>query len=175
MPFFYIYLQQYIVFLVIRLNYSSSGVETNALWTDFHITASGVPTEFVDRVRLALTSSFSQETFDITGSILSNKTDKYGGWILFQTSQSAVPTSSGQYFGDLQILNRVFGLATWDSTNITFTAATQSWETIYRLNPVTESYADIADDRVYVSGSNDPAFTDYVSVNENATFNVYQN
>ena len=160
---------------MIRLNYSGSGVQTVAFWTDYNVKdLNAAPGQNIVPA-INLTSSYTQETFSFTGSITTDNTTQYGGWLLCAFSQSDFPTASGQYFGDLTIVSQSFGLAIWNITDLLWNETNFTWEDIDQYRPTTSSYIDIADERIWVSGSNDPSFTDYVSSNENATFNAYQN
>ena len=116
---------------MIRLNYSSSGTDTNALWVNYQVSAS--------EALYSITSSYDQSTWELSGSIISNKTQ--GG------EDNNEPIAVIDYiWNDFQkYLNRKYDGGFIDT------------------------------ERVWVSGSNDPAITDYVSNNENGTFNTYQN
>ena len=158
---------------VIRLNYSSSGEETNALWVNRIVSASEVLFE--------LTSSYDQSTWELSGSIISNKTQGGDGWILVETSQNLAPTASGQWFADISPYIEVTEPAIWDTTALKWADNNDPISTIeykwYNFQSyLTDFDAGFIDtERVWVSGSNDPAITDYVSNNENGTFNTYQN
>ena len=160
---------------MIRLNYSSSGEETNALWVNRIVSAS--------EVLYALTSSYDQSTWEISGSIISNKTQGGDGWLLVQTSKDLAPTASGQWFADISPYIGSYEPAIWDQTGLIW--ANNNANPIARLDYIWNIFQEylsgkadggfIDTERVWVSGSNDPAITDYVSNNENGTFNTYQN
>ena len=160
---------------MIRLNYSSSGEETNALWVNRTVSAS--------EVLYSLTSSYDQSKWEISGSIISNKTQGGDGWILVESSKDLAPTASGQWFADISPWIETFDPAIWDVTalkwadNNAFPIARAD----YIWNIFSEYFAKKIDggfidtERVWVTGNNEPDITDYVSSNENGTFNTYQN
>ena len=159
---------------VIRLNYSSSGEETNALWVNRIVSASEVLFE--------LTSSYDQSTWSLSGSIISNKTQGGDGWILVETSKDLAPTASGQWFADISPYIETFSPAIWDVTALRW--ADNNAFPIARIDYIWNIFQEYFDrkvdggfidtERVWVSGSNDPVINDYVSPNENGTFNTYQ-
>ena len=159
---------------MIRLNYSSSGVETNALWVNTVVSAS--------KVLYSLTSSYDQSKWELSGSIISNKTQGGDGWILVQSSKDLAPTASGQWFADISPLGIVYQQAIWNQTSLIWENDNSAPESLidYIWDIFQEFGASLADigfldtERVFVSGSNNPAITDYVSNNENGTFNTYQ-
>jgi len=118
----------------------------------------------------------------VSGSIISNKTQGGDGWLLVQTSKNLVPTASGQWFADVSPFIPAYSPAIWNQTGLI-------WE-LNNANPISkidyiwnifQEWLDgktdggfIDTERVWVSGSNDPIITDYVSSNENGTFNTYQ-
>jgi hypothetical protein len=164
---------------VIRFNYSSSGTENNALWVNRQISAS--------EVLFGLTSSYDQSKWEVSGSVISNKTQGGDGWILVQSSKDLVPTASGQWFADVSPLLPISVPAIWNQVDqiawqddaenypLPIAIANYIWND---WQSILESKYDggfIDTERVWVSGSNDPTITDYISSNENATFNTYQN
>ena len=159
---------------MIRLNYSSSGEETNALWVNRIVSAS--------EVLYSLTSSYDQSTWELSGSVISNKTQGGDGWILVQSSKDLVPTASGQWFADISPLLSIYVDAIWNITalkwednNEPIAILDYKWATFqeYLNNKADGGFIDT--ERVWVSGSNNPLITDYISNNENGTFNTYQN
>jgi len=159
---------------VIRLNYSSSGEENNALWVNRIVSAS--------EVLYSLTSSYDQSTWELSGSIISNKTQGGEGWLLVQSSKDLVPTASGQWFADISPYVGAYDPAIWNQTPLIWQNNNASpISTLDYIWNIFQGYltgkADggfIDTERVWVSGSNTPAITDYVSNNENGTFNTYQ-
>ncbi len=160
---------------MIRLNYSSSGEETNALWVNRIVSAS--------EVLYSLTSSYDQSTWELSGSVTSNKTQGGDGWILVQSSKDLAPTASGQWFADISPYISSYSPAIWDQTPLIWQNNNASpistldyiWNIFqgYFIGKADGGFIDT--ERVFVSGSNNPAITDYVSNNENGTFNTYQN
>ena len=159
---------------MIRLNYSSSGEENNALWVNRIVSAS--------EVLYSLTSSYDQSTWELSGSIISNKTQGGEGWLLVQSSKDLVPTASGQWFADISPYVGAYDPAIWNQTPLIWQNNNASpISTLDYIWNIFQGYltgkADggfIDTERVWVSGSNTPAITDYVSNNENGTFNTYQ-
>ena len=159
---------------VIRLNYSSSGEETNALWVNRIVSAS--------EVLYSLTSSYDQSTWELSGSVISNKTQGGDGWILVQTSKDLAPTASGQWFADISPFEIAYAPAIWDETPLIWqnnnvapiSKIDYIWNIFqaYLIGKTDGGFLDT--ERVWVSGSNDPVINDYVSPNENGTFNTYQ-
>ena len=159
---------------MIRLNYSSSGEETNALWVNRIVSAS--------EVLYSLTSSYDQSTWEVSGSIISNKTQGGDGWLLVESSKNLVPTASGQWFADISPYLNFYAPAIWDKTPLIWQDNNASpiskldyiWNIFqgYLTGKADGGFIDT--ERVWVSGSNDPTINDYVSPNENGTFNTYQ-
>ena len=159
---------------MIRLNYSSSGGDTNALFCNVQISAS--------EVLYSLTSSYDQSRWELSGSIVSNKTQGGDWWILVSSSRDQAPTASGQYFADVSPLIPTTQDAIWNQTalvwqdnNSPISILDYIWNIFQKYKTGKADGGFIDTERVWVSGSNDPAITDYVSSNENATFNTYQN
>ena len=159
---------------MIRLNYSSSGEETNALWVNRIVSAS--------EVLYSLTSSYDQSTWELSGSVISNKTQGGDGWILVQSSKDLVPTASGQWFADISPLIPIYINAIWDITGLKWEDNNEpiavldyKWATFQKYLDYKADGGFIDTERVWVSGSNNPLITDYISNNENGTFNTYQN
>lgn len=159
---------------MIRLNYSSSGEETNALWVNRIVSAS--------EVLYSLTSSYDQSTWELSGSVTSNKTQGGDGWILVQSSKDLVPTASGQWFADISPYIPLYSPAIWNQTALIWEA--NNANPISTLDYIWDIFQEwlgktdggfIDTERVWVSGSNNPLITDYISNNENGTFNTYQN
>tara|TARA_R110000782_G_scaffold17842_2_gene49611 strand:- start:129 stop:608 length:480 start_codon:yes stop_codon:yes gene_type:complete len=159
---------------MIRLNYSSSGTDTNALWVNYQVSSS--------EALYSLTSSYDQSLWELSGSIISNKTQAGDGWLLVQSNRNQAPTASGQYFADISPFISEFDPAIWNVTalkwadnNSAISVIDYIWNVFqkYLVNKYDGGFIDT--ERVWVSGSNDPAITDYVSNNENGTFNTYQN
>mgnify|MGYP003664453734 CR=1 FL=1 len=121
---------------MIRLNYSSSGTDTNALWVNYQVSSS--------EALYSLTSSYDQSLWELSGSIISNKTQAGDGWLLVQSNRNQA------------VIDYI-------------------WNTFQKYLNRKYDGGFIDTERVWVSGSNDPAITDYVSNNENGTFNTYQN
>jgi len=159
---------------MIRLNYSSSGKDTSAIFCNTRISAS--------ELQFSLTSSYDQSKWELSGSIISNKTQAGSGWLLVQSSKDLAPTASGQWFADISPLLSPIAPAIWDETALIWQDNNEPvaitdyiWDVF--SNYLTGAKRDggfIDTERVWVSGSNDPAITDYISNNENATFNTYQ-
>ncbi len=160
---------------MIRLNYSSSGGETNALFCNTQISAS--------EVLYSLTSSYDQSKWELSGSIVSNKTQGGSGWILVSSSKDLAPTASGQWFADVSPFIQTTQDAIWNKTSLKWADNNASpisiidyiWNIFQKFETGKADGGFIDTERVWVSGSNDPAIKDYVSSNENATFNTYQN
>lgn len=159
---------------MIRLNYSSSGEETNALWVNRIVSAS--------EVIYALTSSYDQSTWIMSGSITSNKTQGGEGWILVETDRNTAPTASGQWFADISPLVSLYSPAIWNQTGLRWeddnsfptSRLDYIWNIFQEWRTGRGDGGFIDTERVWVSGSNDPVINDYVSPNENGTFNTYQ-
>jgi len=159
---------------MIRLNYSSSGTDTSALWVNYQVSAS--------EALYSLTSSYDQSKWELSGSIISNKTQGGDGWLLVQSNRNQAPTASGQWFADISPYVSVFQNAIWNVTalkwadnNEPIAVIDYKWATFQKYLNRKYDGGFIDTERVWVSGSNDPIITDYVSNNENGTFNTYQN
>lgn len=158
---------------MIRFNYSSSGEETNALFVDRVVSAS--------QALFSLTSSYDNSKWELTGSIVSNKTQGGEGWILVQSSKDLAPTASGQWFADVSpwidvtkpaIWNQAALI--WEENNTPVVSIDYIWNIFQTLITGQRDGGFIDTERVMVSGSNTPIITKYTSNNENATFNTYQ-
>ena len=158
---------------MIRLNYSSSGIDTNALWVNYPVSAS--------EALYSITSSYDQSTWELSGSIISNTTKGGDGWLLVQSNRNQAPTASGQYMADISPYVSEFQDAIWNVTalkwadnNDPIAIIDYRWATFqkYLNRKYDGGFIDI--ERVWVSGSNDPAITDFISTNENGTFNTCQ-
>ena len=158
---------------MIRLNYSSSGGDVNALFCNVQISAS--------EVIYSLTSSYDQSLWELSGSVVSNKTQGGDGWILVSSSKDLAPTASGQWFADVSPLINVTEPAIWNQTalvwqnnNSPVSIIDYIWNIFQEFITGKTDGGFIDTERVWVSGSNDPIMTDYVSGNENGTFKTYQ-
>ena len=159
---------------MIRLNYSSSGGDLNALFCNVQVSAS--------EVLYSITSSYDQSKWELSGSIVSNKTQGGEGWILVSSSRAQAPTASGQYFADVSPLIPTTQEAIWNQTGLIWqdnnspvSIIDYIWNIFQKYRTGKSDGGFIDTERVFVSGSNDPSIKDYVSNNENATFNTYQN
>ena len=159
---------------MIRLNYSSSGTDTNALWVNYQVSAS--------EALYSITSSYDQSTWELSGSIISNKTQGGDGWLLVQSNKNQAPTASGQYFTNIspyvsEFTNAIWNITAlkWEDNNEPIAVIDYIWNTFQKYLNRKLDGGFIDTERVWVSGSNDPIITDYVSNNENGTFNTYQN
>lgn len=158
---------------MIRLNYSSSGGDLNAIFCNQQISAS--------EVLYSLTSSYDQSKWELSGSVFSNKTQGGEGWILVSSSRAQAPTASGQYFADISPFPQTTKEAIWNQTSLIWqdnnspvSILDYIWNIFQRFSTGKLDGGFIDTERVFVSGSNDPVIKDYVSSNENATFNTYQ-
>lgn len=158
---------------MIRLNYSSSGTDTSALWVNYQVSSS--------EALFSLTSSYDQSLWELSGSIISNTTKGGDGWLLVQSNRNQAPTASGQWFADISPYVSEFQNAIWNVTalkwadnNDPIAIIDYKWATFQKYLNRKYDGGFIDTERVWVSGSNDPAITDYVSNNENGTFNTYQ-
>jgi len=158
---------------MIRLNYSSSGTDQSALWVNYQVSSS--------EALFSLTSSFDQSLWELSGSIISNKTKGGDGWLLVETNRNAAPTASGQWFADISPYVSEFTPAIWNVTalkwednNEPIAVLDYKWATFQKYLNRKYDGGFIDTERVWVSGSNDPTIKDYVSSNENGTFNTYQ-
>ena len=158
---------------MIRLNYSSSGTDTSALWVNYQVSSS--------EALFSLTSSYDQSLWELSGSITSNTTKGGDGWLLVQSNRNQAPTASGQWFADISPYVSEFQNAIWNVTalkwadnNDPIAIIDYKWATFQKYLNRKYDGGFIDTERVWVSGSNDPAITDYVSNNENGTFNTYQ-
>jgi len=158
---------------VISFNYSSSGQEVNALYVDRTVSAS--------EAIYSLTSSYDNSIWELTGSIISNKTQGGYGWILVESSKNLAPTASGQWFADISPWIDVTRPAIWNQTSLIWeedntpvVSLDYIWNIFQSLITGQRDGGFIDTERVMVSGSNDPVITNYTSNNENGTFNTYQ-
>ena len=158
---------------MIRLNYSSSGTDTSALWVNYQVSSS--------EALFSLTSSYDQSKWELSGSIISNKTKGGDGWLLVETNRNQVPTASGQWFADIspyvsEFTNAIWNITAlkWADNNEPIAVIDYKWNNFQKYLNRKYDGGFIDTERVWVSGSNDPAIKDYVSGNENATFNTYQ-
>lgn len=158
---------------MIRLNYSSSGTDQSALWVNYQVSSS--------EALFSLTSSFDQSLWELSGSIISNKTKGGDGWLLVETNRNQAPTASGQWFADIspyvsEFTNAIWNITAlkWADNNEPIAVLDYKWATFQKYLNRKYDGGFIDTERVWVSGSNDPTIKDYVSNNENGTFNTYQ-
>lgn len=144
---------------MIRFQATSSLINSNTFWTDGRYTGSFIG--------LNLTSSFSGEKNQILANVVSAKYNGQGSWILFKTSGSLLPTSSGQY--DLNVYGAARADAKWGNIKTQFGSEDQTWGTV-QSNTVSNQF--LTEDRVYISGSDYDTITNY-NYQDNPVYQVY--
>jgi hypothetical protein len=147
---------------MIQLQYEPTGSSSQAIWSDLQ------PQVTASSLSIALTSSFEGNYKSINVNVSSNKSNAYGGWILFNVSSSAVPTASGHYTADIY----EGGLSTpaiWNQTSDVWNTITQTWSN-YQISGLVGRL--ITTERVFVSGSDYNAIDTYEN-QELAYYNVY--
>ena len=144
---------------MIRFQATSSLINSNTFWTDGRYTGSFIG--------LNLTSSFSGEKTLVLADVVSAKYNGQGSWILFKTSGSLLPTSSGQY--DLNVYGAASTDAKWGNIKTQFGSEDQTWGTV-QSNTVSNQF--LTEDRVYISGSDYDTITNY-NYQDNPVYQVY--
>lgn len=140
---------------MLKLNKSQA---TNTLAIHLNTTAS-----YTD---LALVYS---QSYDLSNGVIPFSIDEIkGNYYIGNVSGSDVPSPSGQYNIDIYEGSNLGNLV-WGTTTTTWLATTTTWGAS-GFSPVGSILRSI---RAWVSGSNDVAFTDYVSPNELGTYTTY--
>ncbi len=146
---------------MIQLQYASgSEIQNKTVYLNTQYTGS--------LLKLYLTDSFSGDVTPIDATIISNKTSKYGGWVLYEIESKYVPTNSGQYDANIYELE-ISGSDIWIDATSTWTNETSDWinysagQTVGKL---------LESDRALVSGSDyDPVYKHQFE--EESNFTVY--
>ena len=136
----------------------SQAVNTIAFYPNELIpSGSNVILEFTQSYSNTVTGSFS-------ASVISNPQDT--PWIIANFSGSVLPSASGQY--DFDVYEAISaGSYIWNLTNVQWQLATASWDG----GPTKGDL--ISQERAIISGSDVTPIIEYVSPNENASYQVY--
>ena len=142
---------------MLQLN-KSQAVNTIAFYPNELIpSGSNVILEFTQSYSNTVTGSF-------TASVISNPQDT--PYIIANFSGSVLPSASGQY--NFDIFEALAGQTlVWNTTNIQWQLANISWDGAPTKGDL------ISQERAIISGSDVTPITEYVSPNENASYQVY--
>lgn len=151
----------------LRFQYSTgSEVNNNAIYSDLQ------PATTESNVIIDLTSSYDQSTVEMVGTIVSNKSQGYGGWLLVETEQLDSPQNSGQYVANVYEAADIFTNVTWDEADVRWSAAATTWADFSSI--IFGKLRQIASQEpTYAVGNNEEVITTYLSSNENASFTTY--
>jgi hypothetical protein len=145
---------------MIQLQYSASGISNKTVYIGTKYTGS--------LLRLQLTSSFSGDISNLTPTIISNKSNEYGGWIMYEVNNATIPTDSGQYFVNIYETDGSGG-NTWIAATSTWDDEMETWSG-YTGDLVLGNL--LSQDRALVSGSDyDPIYKHQYQ--EESNFTVY--
>lgn len=173
---------------MIQLQYSDTGSSTIAIWSDLQPPFTGSEMSFT------LTSSFEGNYSSQNVVVSSNKSNAYnGGWILFNVSNSLIPTSSGHYTANIfEGVPEISKL--WINTTETWNTITDTWlgygTTAYtwlgapdNWNEVVQNWLEygegttsgrkITTERTFVSGSDYDEQFKYETQQELSYYSVY--
>ena len=168
---------------MLNLEYSSSGVTTQAIWPEVSSSYANNPSgSFV----LTLSQEYDRSETELTGTLLNNPTPITPRLIL-QFNRSQLPEYSGQYTAELKegLVRRY----KWGTTNVKWSEANWIWNTATQLTEARvldidrawvsgsdfatfDVYTSSSTETIYDSGSAYPA-TEYVSPDENGTYTTY--
>ena len=170
---------------MLNFEYSGSGVTTKAIWPE--VTSSYANNPSASYV-LTLSQEYDRSETQLTGTLLNTPTSLTPRLIL-QFNRADIPQYTGQYNAEL-----VEGIAVrykWGTTNIKWSDADWIWSSQLQLSgsilldtdrawvsgsdidPITQYYLS-SSEAIYDSGSSYPA-VEYVSADEDGTYNTYHN
>jgi len=107
-------------------------------------------------------SEYNQNLETLVGNVISTNITPY---LVVQISSSYIPNASGWY--SLNTYYADADLLTWDGSDIAWDDANYTWNSAGFVNTPFDTL------RVFVSGSNNPVITDYISSNETGSFTRY--
>jgi len=142
---------------MLQLN-KSQAVNTIAFYPNELIpSGSNVILEFTQSYSNTVTGSF-------TASVISNPQDT--PYIIANFSGSVLPSASGQY--NFDIFEAIVGQSSvWNTTNTQWQLTNIGWDGASTKGDL------ISQERAIISGSDVTPITEYVSPNENASYQVY--
>ena len=142
---------------MLQLN-KSQAVNTIAFYPNELIpSGSNVILEFTQSYSNTVTGSF-------IASVISDPQDT--PYIIATFSGSVLPSASGQY--NFDIFEAIVGqVLTWNTTNLQWQLANVSWDGASTKGDL------ISQERAIISGSDVTPITEYLSPNENASYQVY--
>ena len=151
----------------LRFQYSTgSAANNNAIYSDLQ------PPTTASAVIIDLTSSYDQSTVEIEGTVTSNTSQGYGGWLLIESSQSLAPQNSGQYVANVYEADGISTNVTWVEADLIWNLAATTWED-FAITIFGKLRAITTQEPAYAVGNNEEEITTYLSSNENATFTTY--
>lgn len=150
---------------MIQLYYrSGSGNQSIAIWPE-------TDSIYFNNPSGSFSLSYSQDLDRSSGSIdltLLNTPDSVTPRLVFSLPNNQVPQFSGYYTVTLKE-NLTEGVKKWGQETNTWTSAAFKWsDSSYIVNS-----RELDVDRAWVSGSDQPSFTQYVSADEDGTYTTY--
>ena len=150
---------------MIQLYYrSGSGNQSKAIWPE-------TDSIYYNNPSGSFSLSYSQDLDRSSGSIdltLLNTPDLVTPRLVFSLANNKVPQFSGYYTVTLKE-NLTEDVRTWGAEAIEWQAADFTWAS--STDVVSSRQLDV--DRAWVSGSDQPSFTQYVSADEDGTYTTY--
>ena len=145
------------------LEYSASGQQTINVWPE--ITAS-----LVGNPSASFTLEYVQDYDQSSGSLdltLLNTPNRVDPRLQLRLSKSQLPQYTGNY--TITIKEGLAQRRVWSATDVLWTNADFEWSD---TTPVA-GFTTLDTDRAWISGSDVPAFTQYVSPDENGQYSTY--
>ena len=149
---------------MIQLYYRSGSTQSIAIWPE-------VDSIYFNNPSGSFTLSYSQDLDRSSGSIdltLLNTPDSITPRLVFNLPNNQVPQYSGYYTVTLKE-ELTQETKVWGQTSDTWTAADYAWNASEEVT----STRTLDTDRAWVSGSDQPSFTQYVSADEDGTYTTY--
>ena len=146
------------------LQFNRSGISKNAVYIENVNTSSG----YYDTIAVAFSQSYDNSN-SLGDATVDSAPTQYRNWLIISNPSATVPTASGQY--DIEIWTRAAGEeGRWGFTDNVWSTSTGVWQTFGDAGTL---QTKIYEDRAYVVGTNNSSITQYLSPNENGTYNTY--
>ena len=129
-----------------------------------------ITSSYVDNPSGSYFLNYIQDYDQSSGSVnltLTNTPSRVDPRLQFSLDKSTLPTYTGNY--TITITESLVARAKWGTTNIKFSLANFKWSD---AGPKTSTNT-LDNDRAWVSGSDVPSFTQYISPNEDGQYSTY--
>jgi hypothetical protein len=121
----------------------------------------------VTTIRLSGSQDYDRSASYVDATIISNPENT--PWVIAQFSGSLLPSASGLYTYD--IYEVVPDFLIWNLTNTNWEATSQQWQDATTGGVIIGD--KLTTERAWISGSDVPVFTQYVSPDENGAYTTY--